>query len=407
MAVSSAALPGVMGHHNDCDGIVKKTYFDGTHRVRSPAETFDIVAPKFQKYRLTRLADVTGLDILDIPVVMAVRPLATTLTVSQGKGIDKASARVSAAMESIELWHAERAVPQAVLTDTPAGELDLPYAVRDLQQHAGSLLTDEALLDWIEGVEFATGRTVLVPREAVQMGRDISRDWRVWMLTASSNGLASGNTLAEATTHAIYEIIERDATSRLGRVGVHERTYIDPETVDDPHCRELLRRLHAADAWVEIVSAPNPFGVPCYVCYLWCPFFGGAMVVGSGAHSSSAVALSRAITEAAQSRVTFIVGTRDDISPLVYRMPNGRYRAPSLRASLISWPDVARCQDGLETDEAELQWATARLECGSRVSPIVVDLSTEPEFAVVRVIAPKTEYTARHEIPRPECGTEA
>ena len=35
------------------------------------------------------------------------------------------------------------------------------------------------------------------------------------MLTASSNGLASGNTVAEAAAHALYEVMERDALAGL------------------------------------------------------------------------------------------------------------------------------------------------------------------------------------------------
>ena len=57
---------------------------------------------------ISRLADVTGLDRIGIPVVMACRPNARSLAVSQGKGLDRDAARASALMEAIELYHAER-----------------------------------------------------------------------------------------------------------------------------------------------------------------------------------------------------------------------------------------------------------------------------------------------------------
>ena len=56
---------------------------------------------------ITRLANVTGLDTIGIPVVMSVRPCSRSLSVFQGKGLDLESAKVSAAMESIEGYHAE------------------------------------------------------------------------------------------------------------------------------------------------------------------------------------------------------------------------------------------------------------------------------------------------------------
>lgn len=56
---------------------------------------------------ITRVADVTGLDRIGIPVVMVCRPNARSLAVSQGKGIDIEAATVSGLMESVELYHAE------------------------------------------------------------------------------------------------------------------------------------------------------------------------------------------------------------------------------------------------------------------------------------------------------------
>ena len=79
----------------------------GTHRVRSPAETWSVLRGLLPRAGITRVADVTALDRLGIPVCQAVRPASRNLSVSQGKGATPEAARVSAAMEAIELWHAE------------------------------------------------------------------------------------------------------------------------------------------------------------------------------------------------------------------------------------------------------------------------------------------------------------
>src|SRR5215471_21083408 len=64
--------------------------------------------PKLAAVGITRLADVTGLDRVGLPVVLAVRPLGRSLAVSQGKGLTREQAAVSAILEAMELHHAER-----------------------------------------------------------------------------------------------------------------------------------------------------------------------------------------------------------------------------------------------------------------------------------------------------------
>ncbi len=56
---------------------------------------------------ITRIANITGLDSIGIPVTMVCRPNARSLAVSQGKGLDLVAAKVSGLMESVETYHAE------------------------------------------------------------------------------------------------------------------------------------------------------------------------------------------------------------------------------------------------------------------------------------------------------------
>lgn len=78
-------------------------------RLVSAEETLARVKPLFPLFGITRVANVTGLDTIGIPVVMVNRPNSRGLAVSQGKGVTLAAAKASAVMESIESWHAERA----------------------------------------------------------------------------------------------------------------------------------------------------------------------------------------------------------------------------------------------------------------------------------------------------------
>ena len=57
---------------------------------------------------ITRLADLTGLDRIGVPVFAAVRPNSRSVATSQGKGLTPDAARAAALMEAVESWHAER-----------------------------------------------------------------------------------------------------------------------------------------------------------------------------------------------------------------------------------------------------------------------------------------------------------
>jgi ribosomal protein S12 methylthiotransferase accessory factor YcaO len=65
--------------------------YGGTVRERTAEEALDRLKPLLPEFGITRIADVTGLDTIGIPVMTVVRPLARSLSVSQGKGLRKNS----------------------------------------------------------------------------------------------------------------------------------------------------------------------------------------------------------------------------------------------------------------------------------------------------------------------------
>ncbi|MBC6471385.1 YcaO-like family protein [Actinomadura alba] len=135
-----------------------------------------------------------------------------------------------------------------------------------------------------------------------------------------------------------------------------------------------------------------------------------AIISGSGAHSDPGVALSRAITEAVQSRLTHISGARDDITSLIYAP--GHYRPPAPASQPAPWPQIiGRYNCEHPTDTGEASWLATRISEVTGWEPRVVDLTHGPhqrqEFAVVKVAAPGLIYSARHVIPRHgDTGTE-
>lgn len=388
---------------------MQKSWRRGTHRALSPADTYARARAHFRAAGITRVADVTGLDTLGVPVAMAYRPNARNLAVSPGKGLDRDAAFASAAMESLECWHAER--PLVPLLRASHRELATRRRVIDVARlprvAVRPWLPDRALL-WTEANELLSGATVWVPFEVVHLDFTLPLPASSGALMPGSNGLASGNDPAEALTHALCELIERDASALWHCLddGARDRTRVDLTAVPDDVCQELLQRLDAAGVAVAAWDLTSDVGVPAFRCELverapaaGQPFLPG---VGAGCHLSAAVALSRAITEAAQTRLTLVSGARDDLrsddydaasDPAALARMQARMSAPG---PLRAFRDVAdRARDTLEEDLLTVLTSLAR--AGIR-EVAVVDL-TRPDVGipVVRAVVPGLEGI--HDIP--------
>lgn len=300
------------------DGCLGKAFRSGTHRTCPPAETLLRYAAAAQPCGITRLANVTGLDCIGVPVFVAVRPLARSVVTSMGKGLDVASARASALMESVETWHAEHldlplrhgsAASLRRLSVPVIDPLSLPLAAgaRPEQVQAGT---------WVEGYDLLRDRPAWVPLDAVSMDFTGVRPDAAPGLLRDSNGLASGNHPVEAAVHALCEIVERDATARW-RAGPDLRR-VDLATVTDPSCRHLLDRLAEAGIRVAVWDVTSHVGIPAYGCVLLqhpsaALWYNAGVHDGFGCHLSPAVAMARAVTEAVQTRMAYICGVREDI----------------------------------------------------------------------------------------------
>lgn len=380
-----------------------KGYTAGTHRTRSPSETLRAFAGLMPRLGITRLADITGLDVIGLPVVQAVRPNARSLSVSQGKGLDRDAAAASALMEAIEAWHGERvAVP---LRHARAAELrDAGEAVVDLQRlprRADAAVREDIPMLWCLGWDLLQARPTWAPHACVSV--DFVRDPRELapVFIESTNGLASGNHLLEACVHGLCEVVERDATAlaalRAPEVDAAHR--VDPGQVADAACQAVLARLAAAEVEVGIFEVTSDLGVPSYACRIadrpggprWAA---RGVCSGFGCHLDPAVALVRALTEAVQARLTVIAGSRDDLSLRTYES----FADPGALELTVQALRAARPTRGLPTSraqdsfEADLEVLLAALRGAGIASAVVVEL-TRPEIGVpvARVIVPGLE----------------
>ncbi len=367
----------------------RKVCWSGTHRVVTPAETLRRIEPLFPVVGITRLADVTWLDEIGIPVYQAVRPNSWTLSVSQGKGLTDDLAKVSAAMESIESWHAEREGPGELVAIVADVERECGYRVHELPLEPRHHLRPGLELEWTRASRLDGGADTFLPTGLLRLDGRVRDTWTPPLFALNSNGLASGNTVVEAALHGLYEVIERDCLTRAGTVGAR---VLDLASVHGP-ARDLLDRLHAAEVDVLVEVLPSPTGPACFRATIWSEMF-PVPFAGAGAHLDREVALCRALTEAAQSRVTEIAGARDDITSGGYRRAaSGRSTLPvaPLDADVLAYDGIGSVRNTSLADDVRATVAGVLAVTGR--SPLVAD-HTRPEVGipVVRVVCPGLRY---------------
>lgn len=319
------------------------TFGQGTHRVCSPAETLARIAPQLEACGITRLTDVTQLDHLGVPVYCAIRPAGRVLQVSNGKGMTREAAQVSALMEAVELHHAENPEPARLRVSCEAelAAAGLAYlSPTSLPGWQSCYHAPTHRFEWIEGSRLSDGAPVWAPASLACFARDPAP------LLTDTNGLASGNHLLEASLHGLYELLERDALAALsvdGRLHVRERCrVIDPATLPDPALRALVQRIENCATRVVLMWVPSRVPVTTF----WAVLLNrrpGAPVstlnLGAGCHLDPVVAAARAITEGAQARLTLIHGARED-----------RARKPVSRAEDVRNSAAYRYFDDLSVD---------------------------------------------------------
>ena len=372
-----------------------------TDRALPPAAMVARVRPHLAALGITRLADLTGLDRIGVPVFAAVRPNARSVATSQGKGLTADAARAAALMEAVESWHAER--PPGPLRYAAASELrDRPLIdLARLARIAGTRFDEERPILWSEGTDLRTAEPHWLPYEVVHTDYRLPQPPAAGCFPVGSNGLGAGGTRAEAIRHALLELIERDALSlwwqrtaaaRGGRVALPD----DPGT---PLGR-LLGALAAAGFAAAVHDVTSDLAVPAFAAVIADRLDPqGHAGLGSAAHLSAARAVQQALLEAIQVRTSYIAGARDDLSPGEYAAGGAEAKRRWVEALLVdSAPSAPMRADapaaGLAAED-QVAWLLERLAGAGMDGAVGVDLS-RPEIGlpVWRVVVPGLEGTA-------------
>lgn len=283
-------------------------------REREVTETLALALGVAEKLGVSRVTGTTFLDQVGIPVYIGVRPGASrgSLCVSAGKGLTMTEAKVGACMEAIEFALSEPANSASKIIGSHYRDVlnasENPEELLRLCPIAGKAIDLSAEVPCVSALDLISGEEYLVPAELAFVPFELPDE----TFGNHTNGLASGNSFAEACMHGIFEVIERDILS----FEMVKDTSVLVNHSEVGSCQAELMRIQDAQLNVVIRMVPN---------YYRLPFFAVSIIdnnqrhpayinTGFGLHPDYQIAVIRALTEAAQSRLTFIHGTRDDLS---------------------------------------------------------------------------------------------
>ena len=374
-------------------------YFGCTHRAIDPDNTIKNVESKLRIAGVTRIAEITHLDRIGIPVYSAIRPAAAEGAVSiyAGKGATKSQAKASAMMESFERYSAE-------LNDKDRENFicGVFQGTNEKYIRPNSLILPNLLLDpensemeWVRSTNLKDNSTVLVPANAVYHPY-ISDTAKIFQ--SNTNGLASGNRIEEAVFHGMMEVVERDAWS-IFESKRQQKPEINCENTDNQIIQNILAMFKKASINVKLINLTADIDITTVAAVsddtiLKDP---ALLTLGVGTHLDPEVAVIRALTEVAQSRATQIHGTREDTIRAVFMRKAGYERMKRINSH---W--FGESENSLEMNELknistksfkeDIETSKKILADGGFEDILYIDLTrSEIDIPVVRVIIPGME----------------
>jgi YcaO-like protein with predicted kinase domain len=388
----------------------------GVERSVHPRVTVKRASRVLHQIGVTRVADVTGLDRLGIPNYMTVRPrdLGPGISYYNGKGTSVLDAHAGALMEAVERHAGEHCDYKVIVGSYHELKRRFPCVnPKEVIVPAFRMYSDDEPMEWVAGFDVLNGCQTLVPLNFVICPYHSSDFPTVFY--ASSNGLASGNTLTEALGHALCEVIERDAESMsLAQLQIapaltdlltgndnvsarRQQPYVRLSTLP-PRALRLVRKMQKAGLQVLIRNLTSTAGIATFDCAVVGDGKDGFGVAhgGYGTHPDARIAVLRALTEAAQSRITCIQGGREDLPQVMKQSSDTEYRVLPEDQQIIDFADVPSVQNSYIDDDVRLM---LRMLPQSGLQQVVAFDMTHRDvrIPVVRVVVPRAEtWSAFH-----------
>jgi YcaO-like protein with predicted kinase domain len=354
------------------------------------------------QFGLARVADLTGLDTIGLPVYTACRPSGTAITISAGKGLTQVDAKAGAILESIEVWASEN--PQlhpswvfcshAVALNSFANVLpfDLFQLARD------SPVNQNTPLEFDEMEDVFRQKTVLVPSDMIWLTSRTKPLFQYFQ--ASSNGLAAGISVRDAILQAVYEVIERDGWSIAEVLEQQTGQWQECISLDcwlPPSLQICVDHLKSAGVTPFLFNLTRDISVPIFRCNILDDSDRSpGLFAGFGCSLDPVTAARRAITEACQSRAAYIGGARDDLFRRRFLLMKNINMKVLLRMyQSLPQPRAFSAFSELIFDSVDEEWETlcSQLEDANitELYSKILYTSDDPKFCIVKVVCPELE----------------
>jgi ribosomal protein S12 methylthiotransferase accessory factor YcaO len=335
----------------------KKWTMGGTSRIKPVHETLKQVIPICQKIGVTRVADITHMDVLNVPNYSAVLPgTEDYIWVYSGKGPTKAHAKASALMETIERYCSlPSGGPRNFIQETYC-QLSKRYRVlhpHEIIEPLRYRYNDDMFMDYLAGYDLFTEKQIMVPAALALFRYSPTPPSVNPFAFHHTNGLASGNVQEEAICHSLCEVIERDATSlaelrasaipfnfiksiadslrangyslpRINKDNFKDDPTVFPDVdiseIEFEPAKSIVEKFTKAGISLIIKDITSDIGIPTFNASSveWITHNYGYLTEGHGTHPDTRIALLRAITEVSQTRAANIHGARDDLRKINY-----------------------------------------------------------------------------------------
>jgi len=308
-------------------------------------------------------------------------------------------AEVGAHMEAIEYYFAE---PGASETETKCGSIRELCSAGSVEETLGDLVP-------LHGISIDLGAPLLLAK-----AHNLESDQQTWVpaelvfrpspdpeqkvFGSSTNGLASGNSLDEASFCSLLELIERDIWSlELAR---QSSRLVDFESLPQ-EILEVVERVQGLGLELKVRFVTNEYGLPFFATFLFdrqqpsLEGFNG----GWGCSLSPTAAALESVLEAIQARIGMIDGRRKQsrrqslqTSETVRRSLERQFDQVSEASSPIAFSEIPCVSiDDSERSPLKSLIQVLRRVVGTPISRVVLTPADCP-LQVVRLIVPKLEH---------------
>ena len=383
--------------------------FSNSFRIRSLQDTLALEQFYSEKYGISSIANITHLHNIGIPVFAGNRPNAPlgSRSVNYGKGFKEDEARVSAFMESLEYALADRYCNSIEIENVPLDHVldgqERENAILDFCPILGTEFHVDIKIESIRAKDLLSEKEFYVPAELVFIPYNAASK----QFGNSSNGLCSGNSLEEATIHGIIELIERDITSQ--QIVRPNAQLVRDKSLED-EARILSDQVTNAGHELIVHYVENEFQMPYFEAIIIDKNLEKPVEVrvGYGCHPIKQIAITRAITEAAQERIgaLFLAAKEEGSAPFFFNDLK-RHGKATMKSQIslefkgkipsTNFGEIAEhrwCNNGIAgLYENMIRLITSRSLDYVFVIPFT---HTSEKLQVAKVIIPKLEYYNMH-----------